>query len=264
MIYLEHKTPSVNRFVELSLKEKKVNIRSGRIGLSGKFITLKFHQHHEAEDVYSRRLLKLYSKGYRCSRSKKNRVMLETIIKDPNDTSNYLVYSDLLQMQHEPRGKLIAVQYKLELSPYKKSLLQEESYILKKNRQLKETWWDKKTYCRWSMGFINSVIYDMNHDLSQAGWIRRMLMHPSFYFLRRLCLFNVPRSFAIPEVLSLLDKHLPQTVDYLEFCNSGSSSYGIDKDSIKPYLNINNVSNLEIKSNHVYDRRLAMAWLTDT
>ncbi len=263
MIYLEHKNPNVNRYVQLSLENKKVHVRSGSIGFSQQSVTLAFNNHHEAEQVYSHRLLKLYSKGYRRSCSDQNKAMMDVIVKDPDDYSNYLVYSDLLQMQHNPRGELIAVQHQRELDPDKKSLIQQESDILRVHKHLSETWWGEKSYFSWNMGFIKSAIYNMNHNLNEAGWIRRMLMHPSFQFLRRFCLFNTPPNSLTPEVLRLLNQSLPQTVYYLEFCNSNNSPYGINIDSTKPYVNISNVSNLVFKGNHIYNRRLATEWLTN-
>jgi len=143
-----------DKFWSISLSGSSHTVNYGRTGTDGQTKTKDFDSGDEAEKSYEKLIAQKVKKGYKevavaDSRTTKvketkaqskaelaaHKPFLDAIKSDPDDLSNYQVYSDWLSENGNPRGELMAMQLQLEspklAAPARKKLASAEKKLLK-------------------------------------------------------------------------------------------------------------------------------------
>ncbi|WIG96531.1 WGR domain-containing protein [Myxococcus sp. SDU36] len=212
MARYEFKEGSSSKFWEINLSGNSFTARWGRIGTDGQEKTQTFGSPEEAQKEHDKLVREKEKKGYVLAGKDEdddsdggggeapasNPELEAAILKAPDNVDAYLVYSDWLQGQGDPRGELIAIQHAAsQASGTEASDLKRKATAHIKKYQtllLGELAAGVKTEelsLEWHLGFIRSARvskkdYDSEFDVAEA--VGTLLKHPSARFIRGLTL----------------------------------------------------------------------------
>ncbi|ATB47243.1 WGR domain-containing protein [Corallococcus macrosporus] len=206
----EFKEGSSSKFWEITLSGNSFTARWGRIGTDGQEKTQTFGSPAEAQKEHDKLVREKEKKGYVLAgkgddddgeggggdEPASNPELEAAILKDPDNVDAYLVYSDWLQGQGDPRGELIAIQHAAaqasgtEASDLKrKATAHIKKYQTLLLGELADGVKSKEISLEWHLGFIRSARlakqdYDSEFDVVEA--VGALLKHPSARFIRGL------------------------------------------------------------------------------
>jgi uncharacterized protein (TIGR02996 family) len=182
-------------FYEITLREKRVEIVTGKRGYSGETETRTFPSVTSAQFfVADRSRERQNAPGFRevsytedYDGGQRDATLEATIASAPADPSSYLVYADWLQQRGEPRGELIVVQHGIAATPKNKPLrdAQRALFDAHSDRLLGPLALVGEAKVEWFHGFLRSI--DLSIWLSAMGRtiMRPLITHPSAQFLHR-------------------------------------------------------------------------------
>jgi uncharacterized protein (TIGR02996 family) len=212
-MYFELRDKSSSKFWEVTLADKTVTTRYGKIGSDGQATPKTYKSAGEAKTEHDKLVAEKTKKGYKLVRGEAPKPTesvhardpkLEAIIAAaPDDKDNYLVYADWLQSQGDVRGELIALQAANKAAAAKKLIAANREHFYGKladaldmlERYKYRPLGDDTT---WRWGYLEKLWISNKHDRSSEygdtvkphidvaealGWL---LDHPSTRFLREL------------------------------------------------------------------------------
>ncbi|MDC0709628.1 WGR domain-containing protein [Stigmatella sp. ncwal1] len=204
---------SSSKFWEITLSGKSFTTRWGRIGTEGQEKTQSFASPAEAKKEHDKLVREKEKKGYELvgegggeaggddgesAEPASNPELEAAILKDPDNVDAYLVYSDWLQHQGDPRGELIALHHAVSQASGKEAsnLKRKATAHIQKHQalllgELAEAVEEEELTVEWFLGFIRSARvarkdYDSTRDIGETA--RELLAHPSARFIRGLTL----------------------------------------------------------------------------
>ena len=150
------------------------------------------------------------------------------IEKDPDDEAAYLVYSDWLQTQDDPRGELIALQAATLRNPSDKEIAARVTELLARNDSALLGELGEHMSVVWQYGFVRDVklAHDKNPDVPLAA-LRQLLEHPSGRFVRSIAFAKTKGVDAKKVVKLLLDEKRPLTLSELRI----GGNFDLDTDA---------------------------------
>jgi uncharacterized protein (TIGR02996 family) len=192
---IKKRLESATEVLEITLREKRVTVARGRLGLSPAEIA-----EHELESVEKAQYFvadearAAQDRGFRERRyeesyddGQRDPELEAAIASAPDEPGGYLVYADWLQQRGEPRGELIVVQRTLagrssdrELRAREQALLADHS-----DRLLGPLALVMEARADWHCGFVRAL--DLSIWLSALGrtLLAPLLGHATFRFLHR-------------------------------------------------------------------------------
>ncbi|QQR47138.1 WGR domain-containing protein [Myxococcus xanthus] len=206
----EFKEGSSSKFWEINLSGSSFTARWGRIGTDGQEKTQTFGSPAEAQKEHDKLVREKEKKGYVLADKSddddseggggeepaSNPELEAAILKDPDNVDAYLVYSDWLQGQGDPRGELIAIQHAAsqasgtEASDLKrKATAHIKKYQTLLLGELAAGVKSEELSLEWHLGFIRSARvgqkeYDSDFNVPETAGA--LLKHPSARFIRGL------------------------------------------------------------------------------
>jgi uncharacterized protein (TIGR02996 family) len=192
-----------DKFWEITLEEKAITTRHGKIGSPGQTKRRGFGAGYEAKAESRRLVAEKLKQGYvekvpgvTTPAAKTNAALEKAISRDPYDDAAYMVYGDWLQARDEPRGELIALAAAGKAKAAAKCLAAHADYFLgplKAHQECHDGFRDKKRPAfTWKNGFIFGA--RLAHNQYADNWpgvlatdvLLPLLLHPSGKFLVEL------------------------------------------------------------------------------
>lgn len=230
----EFKEGSSNKFWEITRDEAVLITRWGRIGTEGQEKKQTFKAEYEARTAYTKQIKDKESKGYTRvkpedtgPKPKSNKELEAAILREPEAADGYLVYSDWLQSQGDPRGELIALQHALSQAKGAEAtaLKKKVNALLKKHQPLllgvplSTAVADKTLTVEWHLGFLRSARvavarWGSDPEFSIDEVLTMLLAHPSARFVQELTvgLADNEGENEYSDLIRIISKHAPKTV----------------------------------------------------